>query len=233
MTRKDTILIAVLINAGLLIIMFATAIKPNHLNDQHKENPVSQHSVSEKNNISTKNEIDHILSSYTAVEEKKDKEAETLLKKENAKEGSFAQQKKPEANTEQNTAKSALVKNPADILPQSKYTSVIIKAGDALEKIAKVHNTSVKEIMEVNHLENTKLQIGQVLYIPVAASIMQTSQEKPKESVKEKFYIVRNGDNPWTIASKNRIKIEELLKLNDLDEEKARRLKPGDRLRIQ
>ncbi|NGX46548.1 MAG: hypothetical protein K940chlam2_01740, partial [Chlamydiae bacterium] len=44
---------------------------------------------------------------------------------------------------------------------------------------------------------------------------------------------VVSGDNPWTIAVKNRIKVDQLLKLNGLNEEKARCLKPGDRLRIR
>jgi hypothetical protein len=32
---------------------------------------------------------------------------------------------------------------------------------------------------------------------------------------------------------KNQMKVDELLRLNNLDEEKAKRLKPGDQLRIQ
>ncbi len=48
-----------------------------------------------------------------------------------------------------------------------------------------------------------------------------------------KYYIVKHGDNPWTIAVKNKIKVEELLRLNNLDESKAKKLKPGDQLRIK
>ena len=48
-----------------------------------------------------------------------------------------------------------------------------------------------------------------------------------------KFYTVKQGDNPWTIAVKNQLKVDELLKLNDLNDEKARRLRPGDKLRIR
>ena len=33
MNRKDTILIAVLLNAGLLIVMFVLAIKPSHVKE--------------------------------------------------------------------------------------------------------------------------------------------------------------------------------------------------------
>ena len=47
------------------------------------------------------------------------------------------------------------------------------------------------------------------------------------------YYVVKVGDNPWTIAMKHHIKVDELLKMNSLNEEKARKLKPGDRLRIR
>jgi LysM repeat protein len=62
---------------------------------------------------------------------------------------------------------------------------------------------------------------------------------KPKQTVPEKtasapdYYTVKVGDNPWTIAMKHHMKVEELLRINSLNEEKARKLKPGDRLRIR
>jgi LysM repeat protein len=41
------------------------------------------------------------------------------------------------------------------------------------------------------------------------------------------------GENPWAIAIRHHMKLDELLRLNGLNEEKARKLKPGDRLRIR
>ena len=49
----------------------------------------------------------------------------------------------------------------------------------------------------------------------------------------EDFYVVKEGDSPWAIALSNGIRLDELLKLNGLDEQKARKLRPGDRLRIR
>jgi LysM repeat protein len=57
--------------------------------------------------------------------------------------------------------------------------------------------------------------------------------EKPAQSTGPDYYTVKVGDNPWMIAMKHHLKLEELLKLNGLNEEKARKLKPGDRLRIK
>lgn len=99
---------------------------------------------------------------------------------------------------------------------------IIVRAGDTLDKIARSYGLSVEEIMRTNHLIDSRLQIGQVLKLA-----------KGSKKGQEKYYTVKNGDNPWTIAMKNHMKVDELLRLNNLDEEKAKRLKPGDQLRIQ
>jgi LysM repeat protein len=226
MTKKDTILIAVLINAGLLIVMFVFAIKPS----AYRKNDLSvPESSAEISNQSAKNEIDQMLNAYVEGKEKKN---ENLQKKETE----LAAKTNFEFHPMKNSQKESkpVEQNPAPLSrnepSKTNYTSVVIKAGDALEKIAKIHSTSVKEIMDINHLENTKLRVGQVLYLP---SPVNKALGKVPESGLDHFYIVKNGDNPWTIASKNHIKIEELLRLNNLDENKAKKIKPGDRLRIK
>lgn len=49
----------------------------------------------------------------------------------------------------------------------------------------------------------------------------------------EEWYTIKSGDNPWKIAKTQKIKFDDLLKLNGLNEERARNLKPGDRIRIR
>ena len=49
----------------------------------------------------------------------------------------------------------------------------------------------------------------------------------------EEWYVMKSGDNPWKVAKNNKIKFDDLLKLNGLNEERARNLKPGDRIRIR
>lgn len=120
----------------------------------------------------------------------------------------------------------------------SNTKEIIVKQGDTLEKIAKHYQTSVSEIMKINRLVDSRLHIGQLLYVPKVEEILVESKPvntAPPSSSKgdAKYYIVKHGDNPWTIAIKNGIKVEELLKLNNLDEGKAKKLKPGDKLRIQ
>ena len=122
--------------------------------------------------------------------------------------------------------------SPPTDLKSLKRTEVVVKKGDTLEKIAKAHHTTVDEIIKTNHLPSSFLKVGQVLQLPTEKPIAK-GIEKPISRTEPEYYIMKVGENPWAIAMKHRMKVEELLKLNGLNEEKARRLKPGDRLRIR
>jgi LysM repeat protein len=96
----------------------------------------------------------------------------------------------------------------------------------------------VEEIMELNRLRSTRLQVGQILKVPLPseediARRRLKAEEEEVNTDEAEFYTIRSGDNPWLIAIKHRMKLDDLLRLNDLDEVKARRLKPGDRIRIR
>lgn len=211
MSRRDTILIAVLINMGLLVILFVGALQPKSVITTlpqgtglaKKEEAVRQKiETSPAPSVSAIDQVDHILSQYVEKEAKR-----ALLP---------SPQPAPPPPT------------PA-VIETQKLKEIIVKQGDVLEKIAKAHHTSVEEILRVNKLNDTSLQIGQILYLP-------DSNESPVKLIptkEAKYYTVKNGDNPWTIAIKNKIKVEDLLHLNGLDEAKAKKLKPGDQLRIQ
>ena len=94
------------------------------------------------------------------------------------------------------------------------------------------------EILRLNQLSGNILRVGQVLKIPDQRGAAPIAKQKPSiekapGDLSPEYYTVKVGDNPWGIAMKHHIKVEELLKLNNLNEERARRLKPGDRLRIK
>lgn len=118
------------------------------------------------------------------------------------------------------------------IIPPSNSKEIIVKQGDNLDKLAKTYHTSVQEIIKMNRLSDSKLHIGQILYVPKVEEPVPTAVPASVKG-EVKYYVVKHGDNPWTIAIKNGLKVEELLKLNGLDESKAKKLKPGDKLRIQ
>lgn len=193
MNRKDTIIIAVLINAGLLVVLFASALRT----DTPSKAPVAV--------------------------AKAPKKCEIEMPKRELKRAELP----PKPSTPAVVAKAEVpaAKPKPAVAKKPKLTTVVVQSGDALEKIARRHGVTVKEIMAANHLKSAQLKIGQELKVPVAIAKVASTGEK--------LYTVRSGDSPWTIASKNKIKLEELLKLNDLDEASAKKLKPGDTLRIE
>lgn len=231
MSRRDTIIIAVLINVGLLTILFATArnMEPEVLATQPAREQVSEsqeprHVVAVTTGSSpaanqsappstqrpaqrqraVRDEVDRVLASYETRQPSSETEVDPMA---------VTTQSEPES---------------------PEFAEVTVKRGDSLDKIARSNNTSVETLVALNSLRSTRLSIGQVLKVPLSerdeASTAATAQPAP---VEPKFYVVQSGDNPWTIARRHGIQLEELLRLNDLDEAKARRLRPGDRIRIE
>lgn len=201
MTRKDTIIIAVFVNAALLIVLFTSAIV--------REEKVAP--------LPVKKEIAEVLP--VKVPEQKT----VVTKKEPPKE----EKSKPNidfAKELEAITKAAAKGKEEKVVQAISANEVKVQKGDVLEKIARRHGCTVGALMEHNQLKSNVLQIGQVLKIPTNQAVSST---------KDNFYTVKQGDNPWAIAVKNHMKLEDLLKLNDLNEEKARRLRPGDKLRIE
>ncbi|MDN3506768.1 MAG: LysM peptidoglycan-binding domain-containing protein [Simkaniaceae bacterium] len=210
MTRKDTILIAVVVNSALLITLFATAMTREDKQVAAAVNKVEKlQSIpiveAPKKVAKTGDEIDQVLQEFTAKEDKAPKAIDFAKELEAiTKAAAPVEKKKPLATGNQ----------------------VTVKKGDSLDKIARANGVSVDALVSANNLTNTVLQIGQVLKIPARGESTQAAGG-------DQFYTVKQGDNPWTIAVKNQLKVDELLKLNNLNEEKARRLRPGDKLRIR
>lgn len=119
---------------------------------------------------------------------------------------------------------------------------VIVKKKDTLEAIAKREKTTVENIIGLNDLKSPLLKIGQSLKIPsqkepqkiqeVKKAPLATSPAQEKNNP-EKYYTVKVGDNPWTIAMKHHMKVKDLLDLNSLNDKSARKIKPGDKLRVR
>lgn len=224
MTRKDTIMIAVLVNAALLITLFVTAVKreeqqsPSHNKEIVEVHPIALPDLAKKQEEkSEKNDIEQVLKEF----------AEKPVAREEKKMPPIDFAKELEAITKA-TAPSPKENRSSPLLKEEK--KVTVQKGDTLDKIARNHHVTIDQIISYNHLNTSVLQIGQILKIP--GSQAKTTAAIPS-SAESKYYTVKQGDNPWSIAMKNNMKLDELLKLNELNEEKARRLRPGDKLRIQ
>ena len=86
--------------------------------------------------------------------------------------------------------------------PSSNYLDYVVKKGDSLYSIASKYNTSVSDIMKINNLNTSLLNIGMVLKIPVQSS--------------EITYIVQSGDNLYSIAKKYNTTIDSIKNKNNL-----------------
>ena len=89
------------------------------------------------------------------------------------------------------------------------YDVYIVKKGDSLWSISQKYNISVKELIELNNLNNLTLQINQKLKVPKTIII------DPEENDTE-IYIVEKNDTLWSISRKFNISVNELKELNNL-----------------
>ncbi|RPH47831.1 MAG: LysM peptidoglycan-binding domain-containing protein [Desulfobacteraceae bacterium] len=105
----------------------------------------------------------------------------------------------PEAvkSTQQNRVKSGLT------------TSHIVKSGESLWIIANRYNTTVKNIQELNNLNNMDLHIGQVLYVQKRGYDNQNNDILKKHRVK-------SGENLFRISQKYNMPLDRLLHINKL-----------------
>lgn len=215
MNRRDLIIVAVIINAGLLVTLFVSSLKREEGVSSIAQNHKPQKIEVETPSISLekgKDQIDQMISQYTAMVKAEEKKEEIIPPPILAPPKKVEEKKAPPQT-------------------QSPTRIVTVQKGDVLEKIARNHGVSIDEIMKLNNLSNSRLQIGQELKLPERKAPKKETKIEDKDE--GKYYVVKGGDNPWTIAQKNHIQIEELLRLNNMDQEKAKQLRPGDRLRIK
>lgn len=221
MNRRDTIIVAVLINAGLLVVLFVSALKtPSSTEVVQVEKAAPLPPLEKKKPLVPVkgDEVDKALADYKEAHkvEKKASEKKVLAKQPQKVDVPIAK-KAPEPVKKEEVKES----------PKQEVAFIIVQKGDMLEKIARKNGTTVTELMRVNKLKSANLQIGQKLILPEKRANVNSTPSS------EQYYVVKNGDNLWKIAIENHLKVEQLLKLNNLDEKKAKKLRPGDKLRIR
>ena len=223
MNRRDMIIVAALVNSALLVAIFISAVKTVQ-SSQVKEKSASVPLVS---TALSEEKIDIEKKSEAPLSQTVEKNVDKPIAKADEK-----VEKKPISlpvltqELQEIKPKSAS-KTPSNQKIEEQRTLKVEK-GDVLERIARHHGVSVDEIMRLNHLKSFRLRVGQVLKLPPVGL-----KPSKKEGEGGAYYTVKGGDNPWTIAHKNGMQVEELLELNNMDEAKAKRLKPGDRLKIR
>jgi len=255
MSRRDTIIIALLVNAGLLALLFMLAIHPE--DDSIVEHPeITTTIIENKSQSPVSRPQNPIVLADTNLHD----EVDSFLKDLAAEDAAQALYVDDEGYIELKRETPVVIKPPvkreAPVGRESmsssdeKFVDITVKRGDALEKIARSNGTTVEAIKKANNLSSAKLSIGQVLRIPLSgvketivtrSTHTAVSQPQPVKDVEKKpitsteveFYTVKSGDNPWKIAKQFNVKFEDLLRLNNLDEERARSMKIGDKIRVK
>lgn len=99
------------------------------------------------------------------------------------------------------------------------YINYTVKKGDNLYSIAKKYSVDVNFLMNDNALSNDSLQIGQNLKIRVPKGSLEVEECFGNDYISEtaKFkYIVKKGDNLYSIAKKYNTTVDSIKKNNNL-----------------
>src|SRR3569832_2059800 len=192
MSRRDTIIIAVLLNAGLLIVLFATSLK----SDKVEEEP-SAITVLASNHSEMKDPLPTAPLGTAVVAPATPDQVDQVIQQFVTPQVTAAGEQSPSFMADlQATAAAAPETTAAESVAPSdaNYKEVNVKKGDVLERIARQNHVAVSEIMKKNKLTSTRLKIGQVLKIPGAST--KTVSAQPSTSGAQ-YYTIKAGDNPW------------------------------------
>lgn len=214
MSKRDTIIIAILVNSGLLLILFFAAITNT---DKPVDTAYEVAKYVQPEQFSEAPVLTPPEQTSTVPELPEEKQQETIV------------HKLPKIVDQPQPLSLPIPEKKEPAVEESVVYHTVVR-GDTLEKIAKKYHTTIFVLQQANNMNNTLLRIGKVLKVPKSLNQLQLPSVP---IIDEKFYVVKSGDNPWTIAMKHHMKVSDLLQLNNLDNRKAKRLRPGDRLRIR
>lgn len=90
----------------------------------------------------------------------------------------------------------------------------IVGAGETLYAISRANNISVEDLKKFNNLTSNDISVGQELKMYNA-----DNQSNKLDDLSQYYvdYVVKQGDTIYSIARKNNMKVEEILKINKLN----------------
>ena len=101
-----------------------------------------------------------------------------------------------------------------------------VRSGESLSVIAKRYRVSVRELQTWNNISNPhRLRVGQQLTVfqsPAPAPAIQRSGTVQ--------HTVQTGDSLWSIARRYRVKLDDLMRWNDLESSSV--IRPGQSIKI-
>ncbi|OGN65824.1 MAG: hypothetical protein A2888_02945, partial [Chlamydiae bacterium RIFCSPLOWO2_01_FULL_28_7] len=165
MSKRNTIIIAVLINASLLVVLFISAVKTKE--DVINESKIAVNELVESTAIDA-NSLFSTETKTAEVENNNDKEFVALSSEikplENKSEPAFKEEEKIVHVLPKTVSEDKEVKEEKIVVTKNQeLLEHVVKKGDNLDKIAKANNVNISEIIKLNHLPNTFLKINQKL----------------------------------------------------------------------
>jgi membrane-bound lytic murein transglycosylase D len=121
--------------------------------------------------------------------------------------------------------------NPASAKPSvskkpepSHAVTHVVKSGDSLFNIASRYSVTTKKIQDANKLTSLNISVGQNLVIPEPAktSVVETGLKK---------YMVKKGENAFSIASGHNMPIDRFLSINNLSS--GSKIFPGQKVYVE
>lgn len=109
----------------------------------------------------------------------------------------------------------------AQAVPALADTTIVVRSGDNLFRIAVAHGTTVDAIVRANHLASADhIRVGQALVIPGAAQTAPSGRgapaAQPAAAVPVGQHIVQPGENLFRIALRHGTTVDALVRLNGL-----------------
>jgi LysM repeat protein len=151
-----------------------------------------------------------------------------------------------DANSVPSTTTAAATPAAATEAGEATYT---VKSGDSLWKIARQKSVSVAALKQANNLSGDSLKVGQTLHIPTATAKTVTDSTGTSVSAGiastgspawqapgtytengQTIHVVDFNESPGTIAKKYGVKLDDLLKANNITD--SRKVQYGQRLVI-
>lgn len=112
----------------------------------------------------------------------------------------------------------------------------IVKKGETLGAIARKYHISVKQLKQWNNLKSDRISINQKLIVyssgaPMAKGSQSSNTPATTTSGGYVIYTVKSGDTLTAIAKKFSVKVDQLRKLNNLNNKSV--LKIGQKIKIK
>lgn len=123
------------------------------------------------------------------------------------------------------TATAAAAKPPAGKKPeQARVQTHVVKSGDSLFNIASRYGVTTKKIQEANKMSSLTIAVGQTLTIPEPSKAAAAEPNLKK-------YMVKKGENAFSIASSHNMPIDRFLSINNLSS--ASKIFPGQKVYVE